>query len=148
MNLTHISLLLLRFSLGSLFFYAGITKVLDSSWTSAGYLNGAKTFPQFYSWLASPELISLTNFVNEWGLTLLGLSLLLGLGVRLSGILGAVMMILFYFPVLEFPYSGAHSYLVDEHIVYAAALLVLVFTNAGKFWGLEGRVPFLKTVFR
>jgi len=49
-----ISLLLLRLSLGWLFFYAGITKILDPSWTSAGYIKGAKLFPQF---IAQPNQV-------------------------------------------------------------------------------------------
>ena len=42
MNFQKISLFFLRVFLGGLFFYAGITKVLDPSWTAAGYLKGAK----------------------------------------------------------------------------------------------------------
>lgn len=147
MNLQRISLFLLRVSLGWLFLYAGITKVLNPEWSAAGYLKGAKTFSGLYQWLASPELISITNFLNEWGLTLIGISLILGVGVRLSGVLGAAMMLLYYFPVLEFPYVGEHSYLADEHIVYAASLLVLAFSKAGRFWGLEGKIPFVNRLF-
>jgi thiosulfate dehydrogenase (quinone) large subunit len=144
----HISFFLLRISLGWLFFYAGITKILDPSWSAAGYLNGAKTFSGLYQWLASPELISITNFLNEWGLTLIGISLLFGVGVRVSGILGAVMMIAYYFPILEFPHVGGHSYLVDEHIVYATSLLLVAFGSAGRYWGLEGKIPFFKRLFK
>lgn len=42
------SLFPLRISLGWLMFYAGITKVLDPSWSSWGYLMSAKTFTGFY----------------------------------------------------------------------------------------------------
>ena len=142
-----ISLFLLRISLGWLFFYAGITKVLDPEWSAVGYLKGAKTLSGFYQWLSSPELITITNFLNEWGLTLIGISLIIGLGVRLSALLGAFMMLLYYFPVLQFPYVGEHSFLIDDHIIYALALLVLMATNAGKIWGLEGRLPLFKNFF-
>lgn len=131
------SLLLLRLSLGSLFFYAGITKILDAAWSAAGYLNSAKTFAPFYRWLASPEILPLTNFLNEWGLTLIGLSLILGVFVRISGIAGAVMMLLYYFPVLNGFYPNPHSFIVDEHIVYAAAFLTLAALRAGRVFGLE-----------
>lgn len=47
-KLEPISLLLLRATLGWLFFYAGLTKVLNPAWSAAGYLNGAKTLPDFY----------------------------------------------------------------------------------------------------
>ncbi len=133
----RVSLLLLRLTLGWLMLYAGITKLLNPSWSAAGYLKGAKTFAGFYQWLTSPGILPTVNFLNEWGLTLLGVSLILGIGVRLSGILGALLMLLYYFPVLQFPYVGTHSYLVDEHSIYAAALLVLAAFRAGRVFGLE-----------
>jgi thiosulfate dehydrogenase (quinone) large subunit len=132
-----ISLFLLRISLGWMFLYAGITKVLDPAWSAAGYLKGAKTFAGLYQWLASPGIIPVVNFVNEWGLTLLGVSLILGVFVRLSGVLGAVLMFIYYLPILQFPYPNAHAYIVDEHIIYATALLFLAAIKAGRVWGLE-----------
>jgi len=127
---------LLRVVLGWFFFYAGITKVLDPGWTAQNYLTGAKTFVDLYQWLASPEMIGLVNFVNEWGLTLIGASLILGIGVRLSSVLGAGMMLLYYLPILEFPYV-AHGFIVDEHIIYAAVFLMLASLRAGRYYGLE-----------
>lgn len=132
-----ISLFLLRISLGWMFFYAGITKVLNPDWSAAGYLKGAKTFAGFYQWIASPGLLPLTNFVNEWGLTLLGVALILGLFVRLSSIFGAVLMFLYYLPILQFPYPNPNSFLVDQHIVYIFALLALASLRTGRIWGLE-----------
>ena len=131
------SLFLLRVGTGWLMFYAGITKILDPGWSAAGYLNNAKIFSGFFAWFATPNILPITNFVNEWGLTLLGVSLILGIGVRLSSILGAALMMLYYFPVLEFPYPNTHSYIVDEHIIYALVLLVLAALRAGRTWGLE-----------
>src|SRR3989344_2904866 len=129
-------LLIARLAVGWLMFYAGITKILDPAWTSAGYLGSAKTFSGFYSWFASPANIGWVNFLNEWGLTLIGISLILGLGVRLSSVFGALIMVLYWLPVLEFPYVG-HSFIVDEHIVYAAALMLLAALRAGRYYGLE-----------
>lgn len=128
---------MLRLSLGWLFFYAGITKVLNPAWSAAGYLKGAKTFVEFYQWLASPGILPAVDFVNEWGLTLLGLSLIFGVFVQLSSILGAVLMLLYYLPILDFPYPNPYSYLVDEHIIYALVLLLFASLRAGRVWGLE-----------
>lgn len=123
--------------MGWLLFYAGITKIMDPNWSAAGYLKSAKTFPALFAWFAEPGLLPVINFVNEWGLVLLGVSLVLGIGVRVSSVLGAGLMMLYYFPVLEFPKIGPHSYIVDEHIVYALALLILGAFRAGRVWGLE-----------
>lgn len=127
----------MRVSLGWLFFYAGITKVLDPAWSAARYLNSAKTFAEFYHLLTTPSVLPIINMINEWGLTLLGISLMLGVFVRVSSILGAILMLLYYFPVLTFPYILPHSYIVDEHIVYAFLLLVLASARAGRVFGLE-----------
>lgn len=133
------SLFLLRISLGWLFFYAGVTKVLNPGWSAAGYLKSAKTFGFFYQWLSQPSILSANDFINEWGLTLLGLSLILGIFVRLSSILGALLMLLYYLPILNFPYvgSGTSSFLVDQHIIFILVLLFFASIRAGRIWGLE-----------
>ncbi len=133
-------LFLLRISLGALMFYAGITKVLNPTWSAAGYLAGAKTFSAFFQRLAQPDLLPFINLVNEWGLTLLGVSLILGIFVRLSSVLGAVLMLLYYFPILQFPYPNPHSYIVDEHIIYILVLLYFAVVKAGRIWGLDGKI--------
>jgi thiosulfate dehydrogenase (quinone) large subunit len=131
-----LSLTGLRVALGGLFFYAGITKVANPDWSAAGYLKGAENFTGFFSWLASPQILPLTNFLNEWGLTLLGISLILGIFVRLSAPLGAAMMVLYYV-ALSFPFPNEHAFIFDEHIVYALALLVLASQHAGRHYGLD-----------
>ena len=132
-----ISLFLLRVSLGWMFFYAGITKVMNPEWSAAGYMKGAKTFAGFYQFLTQPGMLPAINFINEWGLLLLGVSLIFGVFVRLSSVLGTVLMLLYYFPILDFPYPNAHSFIVDEHIIYALALALLAVWRAGRTYGLE-----------
>ncbi len=131
-----ISLLFVRLSLGFMFLYAGLSKVLDSAWTSQGYLEHAAGFSGFYAWLASPSLLPAVDFMNEWGLTLLGVSLILGIFVRISGVLGATLMLLYYL-ALGFPYPNEHALIVDEHIIYACTLLYLAAIQAGRVYGLD-----------
>lgn len=130
--------------MGWLFLYAGLSKILNPEWTSAGYLKGAKTFSGLYAWLAKPENIGWVDFLNEWGLTLIGISFILGIAVRRSSLAGIALMALYYFPVLDFPYVGEHSYLVDEHVIYALGLLILYFGRAGEYFGLDRFVRFKK----
>src|SRR3990167_4973587 len=134
-----LALTILRVATGWLMFYAGITKVMDPSWSASSYLSSAKTFPALFNFLMQPGVLPIVNFVNEWGLTLLGVSLILGIFVRLSSILGAVLMLLYYLPILDFPYPNPHSYLVDEHIIYALVLLLFASLRAGRVWGQIGR---------
>lgn len=139
-NLQKFSVFLLRVSLGWMYFYAGYTKIIDPNFTAAPYIQGAKLFTGFYQWLLTPSVLPIVNLLNEWGLTLLGVSLVLGIGVRLSSWLGVVLMILYYL-VLGFPHPNAHAYIVDEHIIYIVALLVLIVFDAGKDFGLGKIFP-------
>ena len=81
-------LFLLRVTTGWMFFYAGITKVLNPQWSAEGYLKGAKSFVWLYQWLLQPEILPIINSINKWGLTLLGASLIIGLFVRFQFHLG------------------------------------------------------------
>lgn len=137
---SKLSLFLLRIAMGWFFFYSGITKILNPEWSAAGFLTHANTFPELFAWFASPGILPFVNFANEWGLTLLGISLILGVFVRLSSLFGAILMILYYLPVLTFPYIGEQAYIVDEHIIYALVLLFFVGIKAGRVWGLDSRL--------
>ena len=131
-------LFLLRVLAGWMFFYAGITKVLNPQWSAEGYLKGAKSFIWFYQWLLQPEILPIINSINKWGLTLLGASLIIGLFVRFSSLLGVLLMALYYIP-LGFPYPNLNSYIVDQHIIYIAVLLFFAAIRAGRILGLDGK---------
>lgn len=130
---------LLRLAMGWLFFYAGITKILDPTWSAAGYLENAQSFSGIYGWLAEPGQIAFINFLNEWGLTLIGAALICGAFTRLASYFGMLLMALYYLPGLDFPYVG-HGVLIDEHIIYIFALLLLVELGAGQYWGADEKL--------
>lgn len=133
------SIFALRLAMGVMFAYAGISKIINPSWSALGYLKGAKTLPELFNWFTSANNIGWVNFVNEWGLLLVGACLILGFAVRYASIAGIVLMILYYLPILNFPMAGDHSYIVDEHIIYILIFWVFIATNAGQYWGLDGR---------
>jgi len=133
-----IVIFLLRLSLGWIFLYSAVTKISNPSWSAAGLLKSAHTFPALYQWFSTLSILPTINFLNEWGQLLLGISLVLGIGVRLSSILGVVLMLLYYLPQLNFPYIGKTSYLVDEHIIYSLVLVYFAVISAGRIYGLEG----------
>jgi len=126
----------LRVGLGWLFFYAGLSKIIDPTWSAAGYLGNASTFPGLFEWLASAGNIGWVSFLNEWGLLLVGLGLILGLFVRYASYAGMLLMFLYWLPILDFPSVG-HGILVDDHIIYIAVFAVLIVMNAGKYFGLD-----------
>ena len=137
------TILLLRISIGWLIFYAGITKILTPGWSTKQFLLSSTFLNSFFSAMAG-------NVVVDWlvmlGLTLIGLSLLFGLFVKISSLMGIIMMILFYLPY----YPPKHG-LVDEHVIYIMVFLVLIGLNAGKIYGLESnkfisRIKWLKKI--
>jgi thiosulfate dehydrogenase [quinone] large subunit len=137
----NISLFFLRIAMGFMFLYAGLTKVLDSSWSAEGYIKGAKVLPQLFHYFLAPGTLPAVNLLNEWGLVLLGVSLILGVFVRISAPLGAILMVLYYLAAFEMPKFGvSQSFFVDQHIIYIGALAVLAAFNAGKSWGLGNKI--------
>ena len=131
-------LFLRRVTVGWMFFYAGITKVLNPQWSAEGYLKGAKAFTWFFQIILDPNILPIINFINKWGLTFLGISLILGLFVRFSSLLGVLLMALYYI-ALGFPYPNPHSYIVDEHIIYISILFFFAAIKAGRVFGLDGK---------
>jgi len=132
-----ILIFLMRIGLGWYMFWAGITKVLDPLWSSAGFLSGAKTFPAFFHLFLSPSILPIVNFLNQWGLTLIGLSLILGIAVRWSTYFGAALLMFYYF-AHGFPRPDAYTYIVNLHVVFALTLLYLGSVRAGSIWGISG----------
>ena len=143
----------LRLLFGWFMTFAGLEKVFDPSWTAKGFLLSAKTFPAFYAWFAEPTNTWWVDPLNAWGITLIGIALLLGVAVRPAAWAGAVLMILYYFPQNIFP-SVPHGYIVEEHIIYAAALVLIALLPAAQEFGLGnmlrrtfiGRIPVVKSL--
>ncbi len=139
-KLTSPTIFLLRVALGWLFLYSGIIKVMTTTWSAESYISGAKVLPQLFNFLLDPAVLPYVNLVNKWGLVLIGASLIFGLFVRWSALAGAILMILYYLPVLQFPYAGNNFFIVDEHIIYALVLFFLAIVGAGRVWGLDRRI--------
>lgn len=143
----------LRLLLGWFMFFAGIEKVLDPSWTAQGFLMSAKTFPDFYAWLATPANIWWVDPLNAWGITLVGVALILGVGIRIASWAGAALMLLYYFPHVAFPFVP-HGFIVEEHIIYAVAFILVGFMPEAHRFALVGlikksflgRIPLLRSL--
>ncbi len=141
-----ISITALRIGLGWLFFYAGISKILNPSWTAEKYIKGTKLFAQFYAWLTLPQNMGWVNILNEWGLLLIGIALILGLAVRSASIFGILIMALYYIPILTFPFVGTTAYLIDDHIIFILLFVALIAFRAGTYWGLDGMIERSKKI--
>jgi thiosulfate dehydrogenase [quinone] large subunit len=134
-NVQRWGLFLLRVSLGWMYLYAGVEKLANPGWSAAGYIGGAKNLPGLYSFFMSPGVLPAVNLLVEWGLTLLGVALILGIGVRIAAWCGALLMFLFWL-ALPFPQTSATAFIVDDHIIFISALITLAYFKAGRVYGL------------
>lgn len=134
---------ILRILLGWYMFFAGIEKVLNPDWTASGFLSSAKTFPALYAWLGSAGNMWWIDPLNAWGITLIGVALILGVGVRLASWGGAALMILYYFPHYAFPFVLEHGFIVEEHVINAAAFILVGLMPEAQRFSLAG--PLKKT---
>ena len=154
MSIITVATAALRFLLGWYMFFAGIEKVLNPGWTASKFLLGAKSFPEFYAWFAQPAQSWWVDPLNSWGITLVGVALLLGVAVRPAALAGAALMILYYFPHFAYPFVLPHGFIVEEHVIYAVAFVLIAFMPAAKRFGLGsilketflGRVPVIRAL--
>ena len=126
-------LVTLRVLIGWHFLYEGVSKLINPYWSSAAYLLDSKgPFSGLAATIVSnPTLLSISDYVNMWGLTLVGASLLLGLFSRYTALIGMGLVILYYLfapPLLGLEYSrpGEGSYIiVNKNLIEACALWVI-----------------------
>jgi len=146
------ALVALRLVVGWHFFYEGLAKLLNPYWTSAGYLADSKWWLKdlLIDVAASPTAVTVVDLLNQWGLLLIGLGLMLGLLTRAATIAAVALLALYYFaapPWVGYTYAmpAEGSYLVvNKIVVEAAALLVLLAFPTHHVFGLDRFLPLRK----
>ena len=139
------ALIVLRMLIGWHFLYEGMVKVLNPNWTAAGYLAESRgAFSGFFTWLvADPTRLATVDFLNTWGLVLIGLGLIAGFLTRCATFSGMLVLVLYYlcnppFPAYTYSMPSEGSYLiVNKVLIEAAALWVLFVIPTGKVAGLD-----------
>ena len=134
-----------RLSMGWIFFWAFIDKMFglgyataaDKAWIAggsptSGFLNfGVKgPFAELYKGIAGMMVV---DWMFMLGLLAIGVTLLLGVGVRLGAYIGVLILLLMYTAGFILP---EHNPIIDEHIVYAIIMLTLAAAGAGRYLGL------------
>ncbi len=116
----------IRLGLGWIFLWAFIDKVFGFGFATLagqGWIDGVSPTTEFLKFATAGPLRDLYSSLAgvagvDWlfmiGLVAIGLSLLTGIGLKIAGWAGAVMMVLFWSAAIP----PAHNPLVDEHIVY------------------------------
>jgi thiosulfate dehydrogenase [quinone] large subunit len=149
------SLAILRIATGFIFLWAFVDKLFGLGYSTPSdraWLNSGSPTNGFLGHVAVGPLESLFHsWAGAWwadlafmlGLAAIGVAVISGVGLRLSAVAGVVMMLLMWaaeWPLAQHTSAGAASGstnpLVDYHIIYALALIVLAATAAGNTWGL------------
>jgi uncharacterized membrane protein YphA (DoxX/SURF4 family) len=128
-----LAILLLRIFIGWHFLYEGLIKVFQADWSSINYLEGSVGFLSgLYHWMASnPGLVQVIDFLNVWGLILLGTGLFLGIFIRISAVSGILLLMLYYFAYPPFgdAYSTygttGHFWIINSNFIEAIALMII-----------------------
>ena len=147
-NLTGLQMttvVVLRVLIGWHFLYEGVAKLTKPAWSAAGFLLQSRgAFSPLFRWMAaSPDVLAIVNPLNMWGLTLIGLGLVLGCFTRTAAAAGILLLLLFYLcnpPFVGYFYSipAEGSYLiVNKNLVELAALAVVLVTGSGRAAGLD-----------
>ena len=103
---------------------------IDGGSPTFGFLSNATgPFSGIYQWMAG-------GWWADWGfmigLLCIGVALLLGVGMRIAAVSGAVLLILMWTAALP----PDNNLFMDDHIIYALVLLGLAVVGAGNTLGL------------
>jgi thiosulfate dehydrogenase [quinone] large subunit len=138
-------LVILRLLIGWHFLYEGLVKIFNSGWTAYPYLMDSQGFlSNFFHSLAENEgLLAISNYVNIYGLTLIGLGLILGCLSRYASIGGIIFLALYF--LSHPPYIGTESMMptegsylwVDKNLMEIGALMVLIYFPTSHIIGLD-----------
>ena len=137
-----VALITLRILIGWHLLYEGLAKFVDPYWSSALYLmDSPSTF--FVSIVNNPILLGIVDFLNIWGLILIGGCLIAGLLTRTMTIAGIILLFLYYIsnpPFIGFvsPIPAEGNYLiVNKTLIELAAMVVLYLFPTGHKAGID-----------
>lgn len=145
---------LLRIALGWIFIWAffdklfglGFSTINDKSWL-IGYSPTKDFLSLGTSGIFAPVYYALAgNVIVDWafmlGLFLIGISLILGIGIKIASYSGSLMMILMWSTNLP-PKTNP---LIDYHIIFLIVLILFSVLKAGRFLGFGNRWKTIKLV--
>lgn len=138
-------LTVLRVLIGWHFLFEGITKLMNPDWTSLGYLKDSDwIFSGLFNSIAdNPGLLRFADLANEWGLVLIGMSLIVGLLSRPAIIAGIALLGMYYlshppFVGMDFAAPSEGKYIwVDKNLIELTALAVLYMFPSSRRIGLD-----------
>jgi thiosulfate dehydrogenase (quinone) large subunit len=145
-HLQIFSLTLLRVLIGWHFLFEGFTKLLSSpAWSAKSYLLGSvgPFAPVFKALALNASYLEVVNFLNIWGLIIIGSGLFIGLFARPLKLAGIVLLALYYlaYPpfvslVINAPVEGNY-WIVNKNLIEMAALFALFMFPTSYITGID-----------
>jgi uncharacterized membrane protein YphA (DoxX/SURF4 family) len=141
-------LTIIRIFAGWHFLYEGIVKLFNPNWSAASYLMESKwLFSGFFHWLISnPGRLGVVDFLNTWGLILIGLFLFIGLFTRIVAISGTLMLLMYYIASPPFVSSSiptaSHFYIINYNLIEAIVLIGLASFPKDYLFGVQRFISF------
>lgn len=144
-NIQATSLVVLRLLIGWHLLYEGISKLMVPGWSSASFLRESQWIMSgIAKWIISNDaVLQVVDFLNIWGLIVIGLGLILGLFTRIAAISGAILVFIYYLnnaPIIGIEYSipsEGNNLIVSKTLIEAISLCVLAVFPSGTIWGLD-----------
>lgn len=140
-------ILFFRLAMAWTFLYAASHQVFDPNFSVAVFLSHTKTFHDVYAVFTTPTVAPIVTFLVSYGHLLIGLSLAVGLLVRVSASFGILLLLVYWTAHMDFPFiENTNNFVLDYHLVYAGVLIFLIAKHAGHVWGLDGVVERMRLV--
>lgn len=134
-----------RILMGFYFLWAFLDKVFGLGFVTAAenaWINGGSPTKYFLTVVAAESPLAglfgaigglpLVDFLFMAGLLGVGLSLLLGIGVRIGAVAGAAMLFFMYLAEFPLTLTGATNPLIDSHIIDMGIMAVFFFAVVGQ----------------
>jgi thiosulfate dehydrogenase (quinone) large subunit len=122
--------------------------MFNPSFSAVGFLSHTKTFHDVYAVLATPAADPILTFLVSYGHLLIGISLLVGLMVRVSAAFAVALLLMYWTAHMDWPFiENRNNFIIDYHIVYAVLCVYLIVKRAGHVWGLDAwaeKLPFFQ----
>jgi uncharacterized membrane protein YphA (DoxX/SURF4 family) len=136
-------LTILRIVVGWHLLYEGIVKLFNPGWSSMAYLLESKwLFSGLFHWLISNNTtLQIVDFLNIWGLIVIGFCLFIGYFTRAASISGALLLLLYYIASPPFVYSSipvtTHFYIINYNLIEALVLVVIASLPEDFLWSFQ-----------
>jgi thiosulfate dehydrogenase [quinone] large subunit len=115
-------ILVFRLLMAWTFLYAASHQVFNPKFSAAAFLSHTKTFHDVYAVLASPTADPALTFLVSYGHLLIGLSLLVGLMVRVSAAFGVALLVMYWTAHMDWPFIENANNFIPHRLCDAVRL--------------------------